>query len=222
MRWIYYVYEHVRPDTGEVFYVGKGKQRRSLRTFERAEASKSRNRWWRNIVAKAGGFETRIVAMCESDEEAQRVEKTRIAHYGKDNLCNLTDGGDGHAGLAVSDQTRRIRSENAKRSRSKAWVASIRKAREGGGNGGVVKHGDRLPQEWRRAISESCRGEKNPMWGRKGKQHPRARDVVSADGALYNGVREAAEATGMKYSTLYNMLSGQRKNTTNLRFRNAP
>ena len=55
MTAIYYVYEHTRPDTGNVFYVGKG-------SFKRAYSKAKRNKHWHNIVNKAQGFSVNIIA----------------------------------------------------------------------------------------------------------------------------------------------------------------
>jgi hypothetical protein len=47
---MFYTYEHIRPDTGAIFYVGKGK---GSRCTEKGK----RNNYWKRIVRKAGGFE---------------------------------------------------------------------------------------------------------------------------------------------------------------------
>ena len=38
----YYIYLHIKLDTGEPFYIGKGKLRRSSSKI-------GRNKWWKNI-----------------------------------------------------------------------------------------------------------------------------------------------------------------------------
>ena len=88
-----------------------------------------------------------------------------------------------------------------------------------GGNGGVVKRGDKLPKEWRQNISKGVTGKANPMYGRTGAQSVRGRDVLDrSSGKIYPTVTMAAAASDMKMKTLYNMLSGHRPNTTELRF----
>lgn len=149
--WRFFVYIHRKADDGEPFYVGKGAR------ADRATAKIGRNVAWKRIVAKHG-FTVETFACCIDDKAAQEVERALIArlgrrHLGTGPLVNMTEGGDGHAGLPVSEETRRKRSENAKRPRSEAWIKSMRAARKGGGNGGVVKKGDRLPAAWRAAIS---------------------------------------------------------------------
>lgn len=218
--WRHYVYLHRRATDDSVFYVGKGslRSRQKKQNCERAHTKDRRNPVWHNIVQKHG-LRVEIFASCFSDGDAQELEMALIAHYGRRNLCNLTDGGDGHAGIECGEALREKRRIAASKPRSAAWVASIRKARANGGNGGVVKKGDCLPAAWRDAIAAGQRGPNNYMRGRTGEKHPRARRVVcEATGAVYASVGEAATALGLKMQTLHNHLSGHRTNRTTLRF----
>lgn len=91
---MYYVYEHLRNDTSEVFYVGKGKD-------YRASSTKNRNAYWKNVVKKAGGFTVRFVAENIDDEElAYFCEEERIDQLKRLGfiLTNLTNGGEGASG----------------------------------------------------------------------------------------------------------------------------
>lgn len=91
---MYYVYEHLRNDTNEVFYVGKGKD-------YRANSKKNRNAYWKNVVNKAGGFTVRFVAENIDDEElAYFCEEERIDQLKRLGivLTNLTIGGEGASG----------------------------------------------------------------------------------------------------------------------------
>jgi hypothetical protein len=59
----------------------------------------------------------------------------------------------------------------------------------------------------------------NPMHSKTGAEHPMSRKVRdSATGDVYDSVQIAADATGQKMKTLYNWLSGHRKNPTTLEF----
>lgn len=208
----HYVYVHRRTDDGRIFYVGKGSHP------DRATERSSRNRYWHAIVAKHG-LTVEIVARFETDALSQQMERDLIAWYGRANLANLTDGGDGCAGIVPTAEARRKLSEHAKKPRSAAWVASIREARKGGGNGGVVKRGDKLPAEWCASIAATKRGKANPMHGRTGAAHPNSRKVRDrATGAVFDSVLQAADAKGCKMKTLYNWLSGHRPNPTTLEF----
>jgi hypothetical protein len=216
----HYVYLHRRKDTGEVFYVGKGTLRKRHRTqrCERAHSEYRRNEYWKRIAAKHG-FTVEIFASCETDEFAQELEISLIKQYGRASLANLTDGGEGASGRPLTEKHRQHLSELAKRPRTDAWVQSIRRARKNGGNGGVVKKGDKLPQWWKDRIAATKYGTDNPMFGRCGEAHPNRRAVIDiATGTTYPTTTAAAKAVGMRMQTLHNMLTGFRKNSTSMSF----
>lgn len=225
MFWRHYVYLHRKANTGEVFYVGKGtvRKRKKSPDNERAYCMTSRSKWWHQTVFKHGLI-VEVVAMFVNDIDSQEFEKQLILEYGRRNLkagtlVNLTDGGDGHAGFLISDERRKQMSEYAKGQRSVAWVKAIRVARKNGGNGGVVKKGDKLPTAWRKNISNGQKGPNNYMRGRTGKAAPNRREVINEEtGEKYPTTLIAAEAFGLNMKTLYNMLSGHRPNKTKLRF----
>lgn len=91
-----YVYQHIRMDTNEVYYIGIGKNET---TYKRAKSKINRNIWWERINDKV---ETKIEILKSgiSWEEAIFYEKYYIKLYGRKdlglgNLVNLTDGGEG-------------------------------------------------------------------------------------------------------------------------------
>jgi hypothetical protein len=219
--WSHYVYVHRKADTGGIFYVGKGSIQ-GKDAYRRAHATKSRNRWWVRTVAKHGLI-VEIVAHAIDDVSAQEIEKRLIGEYGRADLgngclVNLTDGGDGSAGIILTEEARRRRSVNASRPRSPAWVASIRRSRKDGGNGGVVKQGDKLPENWRAAISRGVTGARNPMFGRTGEAHPNRRGVEDIEtGERWPTVTAAARERGVPLQSLHNRLTGRRRNDTSLR-----
>lgn len=214
--WRHYVYIHRRATTGEVFYVGKGSRP------DRAASKQRRNPIWHRIVAKHG-IVIEIVACCIDDRAAQELERSLVAEIGRRDLgtgplVNLTDGGDGHAGLIISAEVRRKRSIAASRPRSQAWIDSIRRARKHGGNGGVVQRGDKLPDWWKARIAATKHGSDNPMFGKTGERHPTARRVIDgATGAVFPSVTAAAAHLGIRMQTLHNMLTGFRPNSTTMR-----
>ena len=210
--WRHYVYVHRRSSDDKVFYVGKGS------SPDRAMDTASRNQYWKNVVAKHGRT-VEIVAYFETDALAQQCERDMIAWFGRDALVNMTDGGDGCAGIVMSEEARQKLSEHAKKPRSDAWVRSIRISRKGGGNGGVVKAGDKLPESWKKNIAAKKIGALNPMHGKTGQDHPNSRKVRdTVSGEVFDSVLIASEAHGHKMKTLYNWLSGHRKNPTKLEF----
>ncbi len=94
----FYVYEHVRKDTGAVFYVGKGYGDRAFQG-----RSGRRSSYWQNVVGKAGGFNVSFVQVEMNEELAFLVEVERIDQLRKlgVKLRNLTDGGDGTSGFKM-------------------------------------------------------------------------------------------------------------------------
>jgi hypothetical protein len=97
------VYEHIRKDTNEVFYVGKGE------TPSRAFSKHNRNRYWKNIVNKTD-YTVEIIHSDITQDEACELEKHLIFLYGRKDLglgslVNMTDGGDG--GINPSIETRK-------------------------------------------------------------------------------------------------------------------
>ena len=106
------VYEHIRNDTNEVFYVGIGREEK------RAYEKKGRNPHWKNIVNKVG-YTVNIVYKDIEHKEAKKIEILIIEKYGRKNLgignlVNMTDGGEGVFGLIHSEEARRKISERHK------------------------------------------------------------------------------------------------------------
>ena len=96
-----YVYQHIRLDTDEVFYIGIGSDTNG--EFVRANNIKDRkNRHWNNIVNKVG-YRVEILTDGISWEDACEEERRLIKQYGRVSdggvLTNITEGGDGVWGL---------------------------------------------------------------------------------------------------------------------------
>lgn len=108
MNNIYYVYEHVRLDTSEVFYVGKGKH-------NRATSHKNRNKHWHNIVQSCG-YTHRIVIENIDEELAFLVEQELILKHRLLNrkLANYTNGGEGFSGCKHDESAKKKMSDKAR------------------------------------------------------------------------------------------------------------
>lgn len=135
-----YVYQHIRLDTEEVFYIGIGKTRYRFRTKQ------ARNDLWYKIVAKAG-FRWEILHNNIDWEEATRIEMELIKKYGRINngtgsLANMTDGGDGNLGLKHSPEALKKISESSK------------------GRAGYWK-GKKMPEGTGEKLSKSMKGRPN-------------------------------------------------------------
>lgn len=102
----FYVYEHIRRDNNNIFYVGKG-------IGSRAKSCNDRNKHWQRIVAKANGFFVRITVKNLDEELAFLVEMERIDQLKKLNvkLCNMTNGGEGVSGYKLNLEQRKKRSD---------------------------------------------------------------------------------------------------------------
>lgn len=107
----HYVYVIYDPRNGEPFYVGKGKRRR---IYDHMKPCHLKKRSYKNSIIKAilaEGFEPRIqkIAIRLSDAEACLLERRLIAQWGRRDigtgiLANMTEGGEGAAGLVPSEK----------------------------------------------------------------------------------------------------------------------
>lgn len=94
----YYVYLHRRVPDGRVFYVGKG-------CNKRAWSKTGRSEFWKRVVSKYG-YTVEIVQSDMQQWWAYELERELVAYYGRELLCNLTDGGDGPLGWKPSPETK--------------------------------------------------------------------------------------------------------------------
>jgi hypothetical protein len=141
---IYYVYQHRRDDTGEVFYVGKGKKKRCF--------SQNRNKHWKNITNKTS-YTIEIIFENLSSEIACLVEIGLITKYKTQGieLCNYTIGGEGTVGYKHSFSSKEIMSQNQKGKKlSPEHKQKISEARKG----------FKMTDEQKQKISETLTGKK--------------------------------------------------------------
>ena len=125
----FYVYEHIRPDTGAVFYVGKGCR-------YRATAYSRRSQHWNNVVAKAGGREVRYLATDIDEELAYLCEQEAIDQYKRIgiSLINKTDGGGGSNGFRFTmteEHKRKIAAAKTGVPRPKEVVERMKASKKG-------------------------------------------------------------------------------------------
>lgn len=146
-----YVYVHKRLTDGSIFYVGQGRGKRIV-------SDTGRNVHWRRTVAKYG-YSAHKVAEGLSQICALSIERAIIKHYGRENLVNLTDGGDvGPTGLKHSEEVRKAQSDRMignshtlGRKLSDGHKAAISRA----GKGRVVSEETRSKLRSRRATDET-------------------------------------------------------------------
>lgn len=102
-NWKFYTYVHRRADTGEAFYVGKGRNGRSgIRAGRSIE--------WLSVVEQHG-YVSEILAYFEFEEFAFEHEKQLISDFKSLGLklCNKTNGGEGMSGYIEPAATREKR-----------------------------------------------------------------------------------------------------------------
>jgi hypothetical protein len=116
----YYVYILTRPDKklpqGRAFYVGKGKRRRiyAHEAEARSGCECRKCRTIRKVWRDGGQVQRYIIFTTNNETEAFDFERETIAQYGRKNLCNLTDGGEGTSGAIASPEKRAKMSASAK------------------------------------------------------------------------------------------------------------
>lgn len=177
----FYVYVHRRATDKRVFYVGKG-------YAKRAWSKTGRNKYWNNVANKHG-YIIEIVFSNLTELQAFDMEREFISHYGRENLCNLTDGGEGSSGWIPSDefkrnvsitQTGRKRSEETKnklkkiaKNRSKETINKISESLKGkpqpwhSGDNNAMRNPEVL--EMRSGVNHHFFGKKRPDMS--GKNH---------------------------------------------------
>ena len=225
----FYIYKHIRPDTQEVFYIGKGNTSKNSHV-ERYKTSSGRNKMWKSIVAKNNGvFIPEIICYCDTEIEVNELEKQYIKKYGRRNLglgtlCNLTDGGDGSVGIIVTEETRHKLSiafsgENHPNFGKKLSKETCFRKSESMKKSDKNLRGKKLSEDWKNNMRAAKIGAMNPMFGKTGEKHPMSKKIIDIQtGVIYNSVTEAAEVSGIKMKTLYNYLTGHRMNKTTLKF----
>jgi len=89
----YYIYQHVRLDTNEVFYIGKGTKKLKGNVYHRAYTKNSRNEYWKNIVNQTS-YKVEILEEFETEKACLLKESELIVLYGfswnnTGILCNM-------------------------------------------------------------------------------------------------------------------------------------
>lgn len=111
----FFVYLHRKSTNNEVFYVGKGCRYRHNSKWGRSQ-------YWHNTVNKYG-YTAEIVKHNLTQDQAYKLEIQLIKKYKRENLCNLTDGGDGAPGVIVSERTKSL---FRRQRRAKKWRDNLR------------------------------------------------------------------------------------------------
>jgi hypothetical protein len=109
----WYVYQHIRLDKNEPFYIGIGNKKNFARAFEFSKDK--RNEIWWKIYSKTNIY-VEILYESLTKTEASLREQELIKKYGRKDLnegslCNMTDGGDGIWNCIRTEKTKKLLSE---------------------------------------------------------------------------------------------------------------
>lgn len=157
----YYVYEHRKADTGEVFYIGKGKKYRAY------EKGAKRNPYWNNIVNKHGRT-VNFIAEGIDEELALLIEVEAIDTAKKRGvvLCNITDGGEGSWGFKHTEAHKQHMSDIQKgKQKTEEHKQNMRKPKSEQGRQAIAEAQKKLraggfkpSEEAKRKTSEALKG----------------------------------------------------------------
>lgn len=237
-----YVYKHIRLDTKETFYIGIG----NVDNFRRSRSKSGRNKYWKNIVNKYGYeveiiFEHSDYELVK-EKEKEFIELYGRSDLGKGMLCNNTSGGEGSLNRKVSDITKekirqtqigktisqehrdKIRISNTGKKHSKEALLKMSLCKKGN----TYWKGKKHTKETKLKMSVN---NARPMLGKKHSEESKAIMSINRSGEnsksnkkyiniitkeiYYSGVY-AAKCIGVSYSHFKNMISGRKKNVTNL------
>jgi hypothetical protein len=114
------VYVHSKKSDGKIFYVGKGLK-------GRASNYVARSSYWKRIVAKHG-LTVSIIKNLMVEKDAFELESLLISEIGRENLCNMTDGGEGCSGRVMSEKQKNRASAMLKGVRPEMAISAARLA----------------------------------------------------------------------------------------------
>lgn len=220
MRTDYLVYTHTRPDTNEIFYVGKG-------TGKRMKCRTNRNIHWKRIVDKANGFKYDVLAKNLTEQEALNFEilmikKMKEAGFG---LCNMTNGGDGVSGFKHSPEMCEAQRQrmlgvtpwNKGKPTSPEAIEKMRLAKLGKKQSpehiakcAESRRGKKYSEAHRKAISESLLGRKMPY---EANESRRKKVMCVETDIIYNSVSEAAKELKLFTGNISKVCKGKMNKT---------
>ncbi len=162
----YYVYSLV-DDNGNVLYIGKGSGKRMFKHITIAKGN-SKNRQCNpklynkimSILNKGGYVIPNIIFESINEIECLNQEIEIIKNIGKENLCNLTDGGEGTSGYHLSEITKERISQSkkgTKREFSEEHKKNLSNALAGDNNAKYWK-GKELSEETKLKMSIAKKG----------------------------------------------------------------
>jgi len=195
------VYEHIRPDTNAIFYVGKG-------SHKRAYSKHRRNKHWNSVVAKAGGYSVRLVADEIEEDLSFLVEIERIDQLKRMDLklTNKTDGGEGPSGMRHTEEAKRKIAEA--QMGEKHWTVNHVYTEEHKAKLRFARSKFVYTEEVRAKLSEAGKRrvytdetKAKMSKSKQGRKHHMA-NAIMFEGKLFGCAKELAEYTGVNPSTI--------------------
>ena len=200
----FYVYAHVETDTGNVFYIGKGRGRRAYNFT-------NRNIHWNNKYNKHG-CTVRILHENLSECDAFDIEKKEIARIGRCNLVNYTDGGEGMSNPSAETRLKLSESHKGiKKSDEEKLAISIRMS-------GSKNHwfGKTFSDTHKERLSQSLSGRNlTPEHARNIGESVTKKEVITLynpnAASLFIGQRNEMKSFGLSNCEISMICSGKRK-----------
>lgn len=197
----FYVYEYIRTDKMEPFYIGKGSGNRYLDINKR-------NEYFKMILSKTKVL-VNILHEGLTEEEAFGIECWYINEYKYVygyNLCNVSDGGDGVKGIKRSLSTREKISIANKGKRLGVKLSEETKTKMS-----IARKGQKRSEETKAKMSIASTGRVMP----KGSDSKNSKRVVCLNtGEVFGSMIEASNKTGITDRMISQCCRGKRKSTT--------
>lgn len=230
------VYQHIRKDNGQVFYIGVGTSKaRAYQVYKDDRSEK-----WKRIAMKYG-YSVQITHSEICREEACSIEKYLIDFWrgflGRDAIANITDGGDGMLGYKHSEATRKYLSELKKtRPTTLEALEKIRQKAIGRkhtpearlkislGNKGRVNSVESIEKMRKAKLGKKASEKTKLLWSkqRSGGGNSRAKKIININtNEIFSCIIDAVKNSGKSKSYLCLRLYGKVPNNTPYRYLNS-
>jgi hypothetical protein len=230
------VYQHIRKDNNQVFYVGIGKSEK--RAYDKIRRYKP----WKDLT-KNHDFYVEITHRDICWEEACVIEQYLIAFYGRRDLgtgclVNMTDGGDGTKNLSQESRNKmavnkgkfrelnyfygkkhegdlsRFGKQNIGRP---SWIKGKKHSKESIEKMSVNRSGKKLTEEHKKKLGDAIRGkrlgENNPMFGKPAINRKRVQHIETQ--LIFNSAIEASNYFNVSASTITRWIKENKFNILN-------
>ena len=232
----YYLYQHIRLDRNQVFYIGVGTVqtiRNKYRYYSRSKEKYGRNSIWKRIISKT---DYKIEILIESDNYDYILEKEKeyIKLYGRidlktGTLANMTEGGEGVKDISEDVKIRKNRSlTGLKRTENTKQLISLSKIGENNpmfskkhSEESKIKISNGIKLNPPKSHKQSIESIEKIRNSRIGSKHWRSVKVINIKtNEIFDTVSSAAKSIDINRGYLSNMLNNKNKNMTDFRLMN--